>query len=774
MKTILRSIVALIAIATLATGNMGAATTPKNPKVPNQYSAGRISAIPAKGKLTGKENTTKRMQAVVSEEMRAKTALARKNATELYTVKVVFDGEQEMPYIAIYNEGFFEETSYEVWSGLADPKTYYFNVPAGTYDICTNGWFNLDGSNEYVLGTLVRENIVVDKDVEETLSQTELTEQAQIRPRLRNGEYVEIPSGYYTEEGEFILDESKANATGVSHVYAFFKEGCESVMMGFSVAEFYNSETAERFSEKYLYNKVSDDYHFVSAWFVSAKEGDTEYSVTDLREFKTGEYTNYIDGFVEYPFPEFAHTPLYTDTSIEKYNTNVKGSVWLNNVLFGSGSAMLESESPKVFCSVQPTTSENLDLKGVITAASLDVDSTYIEIIDIGDGNIWEEEIRIQCGIISLPAYYNGEKWEYVNQNHSECGNFSFQIPADGGEIVEYPGVAAYSFCEDEITAPFGNSAPILAHMIQKVPISETETALYFTPNAYIGRYGELRQSDQMNLKSEVYLSGEKIFEGSAIILDNWIWEFAFDGHEKGELELVYTNNNVRVDDVDGFNITKVKVDERNQDCFAPTTQMLIFKDDKGVITDRFDKAENGVIEFSAGDFNFTTENNSSFYTCAPLTVKVEYAPYGTTNFAELNVVEVPENYYMPGFGYFYRGSLADVNVPSENGWFDLRFTLTDEAGNSMEQRVSPAFHINELASVERVVKENNVTFLTTNNAVHAVGADIAGIELYAVDGRKIASSAGSTVSTMGYKGVVIARATDVSGASSVARLYVK
>ncbi len=770
MKKLLHSFIALIAMATLAVGNIEAAITAKNLKLQNQFLEDRITALPIKGELTGNENKTMRMRAVVPDELRAKSARAAQEAEELHTVKVIYDGEEEMPFICIYNKDYYEEATYKGWMASENFKTYCFEVPAGTYDISINMYVN----SAMCFGLMVHENIVVDKDVENTFSATEFTQQVLLKPRLRNGDYAAVRTGYFAADGEFIMDDSKANSNGIAHQYAFFKDACPYIFIGFSIYDYFETETNEPFSEKLLYNEFSGDYHFVSAWIVSTKEDEFEFSVTDLREFKSDDYSNYIDGFVEYPFPEYSHTPLYTEDSIEQYKTAVEGCVWVNDVMLGGNSALFESESPKVYCSVQPATSQNLDLKGVITTTYLDVDKTVKEVFDLGDGYVEEFETKVNYGTISLPAFYNGTNWEYVNQNHSECGNYSFQVPADGSDIIEYPGLPAYSFMEDEITAPFGNSAPILSHMMQLTQISETDKALYFAPNAYIGRYGEVRQSDQVNLKSEVYLDGEKIFESTPEnTLENWIWQFAFDGHEKGELELVYTNNNVRVDDVDGFNITNVKVDERKDDPFAPTTQMLIFKDRNGVITDRFDKAENGIVEFSAGDFNYVVEDYSGYYTCAPITVKLEYAPYGTTDFAELNVEEVPENYYMPGFGYFYRGSLADVDAMSANGWYDLRFTLTDEAGNSMEQHLSPAFKISELSSIEEVVEDDDASFRVVNDEVRALGTDVASLEIYAIDGRKIASAAGSSASTQGYKGVVIARSTTTTGTTTT-RLYVK
>lgn len=45
----------------------------------------------------------------------------------------------------------------------------------------------------------------------------------------------------------------------------------------------------------------------------------------------------------------------------------------------------------------------------------------------------------------------------------------------------------------------------------------------------------------------------------------------------------------------------------------------------------------------------------------------IEYAPYGEDMFMPFEVEGIPENYYMPGFGYFYRG-MGIVKVTSKTG----------------------------------------------------------------------------------------------------------
>ncbi|MDE5644717.1 MAG: hypothetical protein K2I45_03650 [Muribaculaceae bacterium] len=93
-----------------------------------------------------------------------------------------------------------------------------------------------------------------------------------------------------------------------------------------------------------------------------------------------------------------------------------------------------------------------------------------------------------------------------------------------------------------------------------------------------------------------------------------------------------------------------------------------------------------------------------------------------------LEVTEIPELYFMPGYGHFYRGSLGSVNRGSSNGWFDIRISMKDAAGNCQLQTISPAFKVESLAGVD------------------AVRGDIASVK---VDGRNIIAPAGSAIFTM-------------------------
>lgn len=114
----------------------------------------------------------------------AKQNKALKEGEPLYTVKCVFKGE-DMPYFAIYNPDFFLESRKGVWFEQEETDTYYFQVPAGTYDVFTHYYSYVEDMSGFA--NIVHEDIVVDGDTEVEFSAEELTEKVVIKPMLRDG-----------------------------------------------------------------------------------------------------------------------------------------------------------------------------------------------------------------------------------------------------------------------------------------------------------------------------------------------------------------------------------------------------------------------------------------------------------------------------------------------------------------------------------------------------------------------------------------------------------
>lgn len=234
---------------------------------------------------------------------------------------------------------------------------------------------------------------------------------------------------------------------------------------------------------------------------------------------------------------------------------------------------------------------------------------------------------------------------------------------------------------------------------------------------------------------------------------EEWAKQWYKNQHAKGKMKYKFINSNINVDGIPGKNITEVTYDENCSDIFAPTMQMLQFSSTNNEIKDRFESGQEGVLEFSCGGFS-----RGGIEVSAPASVKVEYAPYGTSDFFNLPVYEVPEYYYMPGLGYYYRGSLETVKAASPNGWFDLRITLTDSVGNMQRQVISPAFKVSSLTGIRDVVLQNGVSIYAVKSQIYINGIDNPSVDIYDLSGRHIISTNGNQVETSLAPGIYIVK----------------
>lgn len=680
--------IALFLSLTISALTMSAATPAESPFVMGKRTA-TVTAHTEAGKTI---NVNKPVRHKISPRMAERTADALRAADKLYNVTVTLEGNDTRPEFFIYNENLYINGE----NDEENPMTCVFQVPAGTYDAAVNFW-----SKEHsTWGYLFKEQFEVNSDMSVTLSEQEITETIVFYPTLKDGRKATLPVMVDWETGE--MDSSNATADYIGLDYILYRDGCEPFCTGVLQDRY---QTDAEGGLKFCTNKTSDKYNIAALAFVKNNDGNIEVTFSDIKGFTTKTAQSYNKDFVEYKAPDFFHTPLYDKEGIEGLTTLVGAVYWKDDYQLGGGGLYME-KVPKIEVAQQPMP----DIKVAVMTGNVDVDK-FVEYEM--DGKIYKE--RLTSVVKSLPAVYNDGKWNYVNRGHSECGNFSYQIP-EQGEVVEYPGHPRFSFSADEINGKMANSAPLLITM-QQINKYGDYTFRMADPQAYIGRYGEVRLPDRLNLSTVVNLDGKKVFDSAdGTSYNEWLFNHDFEG-PAGVMDITFENRNVMVDKVvEGSNIAHLHYDENSADGIAPTPQMLMFRNTRDEITDRFEKAEDGVIELACADFVWHNEGepaegyNKFYFTAQPCDVKVEAAAYQTDNFKEIAVEEVPELFFMPGFGYFYRGSLAGVEANSANSWYDLRLTVADAAGNYLTQTLSPAFAIGEYAAITTVSAADTAT----------------------------------------------------------------
>ena len=266
--------------------------------------------------------------------------------------------------------------------------------------------------------------------------------------------------------------------------------------------------------------------------------------------------------------------------------------------------------------------------------------------------------------IVGLPILGDASGTEYVNFGYELWLGYSM---LQNGKQKIYPGHPVFSFTKKQGAFEYGNSCPILS--IITIPDKKTILLTY----TYLGRYGEVRQTDA---KEESSLHQNKVVEGDVV-------------HH------VITNTNVQVDNASGYNETTLDYNTSRSDFVPPVLQMLRFVDSKGIINDHFESGSEGYVEFAAGDFDHIDNGKGlGYWECKQNNVeaKLYYSEHGSNRWRTLDIDLIPSNYWAQGFGDFFRGELSQV--AGKGGWFDLLVDLKDLSNNTQKQILSPAFYI--------------------------------------------------------------------------------
>lgn len=627
------------------------------------------------------------------------------------TFNLVYDPAKFLPPYAgvtIINEKYKNQS---MWMG-SDIITA--TVPPGTYDFAVC-FLSMEKSNQY---WVIREQIDVTEDVSFTLSAEEAVNHISFVNYGPDGNVLQhgLLGGYDEETWEpIILEEGNVRITEIDNI-VYLKGVGNLGLNSNTVTDAWPEELRTLPFSEYFVNDVSDRYVFTQSrtcnngpeiWYLS-------YFSTD--DVHAGTLENNPEDYVlcedNYQFSPHGQGELGYGAGITVYN--IENGNLSNWVTLSSGddtsAKQGDTYSIDVYNSIpfEDPSYESLNLL---------VGNQFIDYYGIVY-NPWGQEYYGIAGQTVATAYtFNNGQRVFHNIGHFDSNG----IPSGkNGALTEYGGIinqvlpaqAAFTYPAEDRLGVVGDNCPINAVNVRNF-YNEYQGDVMSFVNNYVGRYGESRLCDDAETTLTFKFNGE-IIEDPA----NW------SPDSKGTWEFTVTNTNIVVDGLQGENKTVVYFDETNEESACPGIEMLHFRSEAG-ITDRFATATEGVMEFMGGafKFNYYPELWNGVYECLPMDVTVEYSPYGDGNWTALTVEEVPELFQMPGWGYFYRASLADVTGKATKGWFDVRFMLQDEAGNWQEQVVSPAFRIDDLIST----------------AVEEVAATTAReVARYSVDGRQL------------------------------------
>lgn len=649
-------------------------------------------------------------------------------------VKVTFELQnytgRGMCQIRIFNESF----SHDVYT----KDTESISIPSGIYDVISLiGREDSEGTLYNCL--VIKEQINVQEGMTIVLSADMADQRIEVKNYGPNGEILKFPLGHPDYEAmEWVIDDEGDIDIIDCDYNIFLKE--VGWVFGFShmVSGEYTFNPERRTPNNldwFINGDVSDRFLFTQTRVSMNAQTKTYY----VSHFSTD---NVLCGVVENNPQNYImnqETWKYTPDGKDRAGCGsmmevamVYDNLFANYTALGVYNPELDKETEfPVYVNVpkQDAIDSNLEL--------------YLNqnIYDGADYNEATGQYNYDNCSVELP-YFQFENGEKLYTNLGPHSNFAFtndmmNVMTDYmGEkqmkqrLTPYP---PFSFMESAKSGVFGDNCPISILML-KYRSNHGSYQAHLEP-MYIGRYGETRWCDNNSWSWEATYNGEAI-----TTIDEW------NAQQEGVYGFTFRDANVEVDGLEGENITTVNYDTSREDCIPPTLTMLQFRNTNGNVTDRYSSANDGIMEMTAADFNcqFMPDYKGAIYECNPISITVEYAPYDKDVWVEMEIEEIPENYNEKGWGYFYRGSLKDVEGAGEKGWFDLRFTMVDAAGNTHVQTVSPAFRIDD--KVDTGIGDNNQYTITNKQ------------EVYDLMGRKVGN--GSRLLDNGYcnKGISIVR----------------
>lgn len=361
--------------------------------------------------------------------------------------------------------------------------------------------------------------------------------------------------------------------------------------------------------------------------------------------------------------------------------------------------------------------------------------------------------------------------YEFTNFSASPDATGIHAIDSNGEEVYyDYPGHPALRIPLKDGPAGYvyGNSAPINTVNVQ-IYAREDGFVTMFTPE-YRGLMGEIREADLLYLNATAYLNGE-------FAADMTTWNDFWSGVPGEDSSDVYTavisnNKNVVVDGNAGYNVTSLEFSYGREDKCPPVIQILRVNDSQGRFSQYFGSMSEMKAYVCVGDYNWSETSEGTFYNYEsnPVDLKVEIMRHGIEGapWIELETSHVAENDNIAGYGLFFECKALESEA-YETGWYDMRITAKDNAGNRNIQEFGPVFNISS---------ETGVGSVDSGNAIECIGAgiyvaqdDAAEWKVYAIDGSVVYESIGRRVDLSSLPSGVYLLRTFIDGKANAMKI---
>lgn len=640
-----------------------------------------------------------------------KSSMSKRMSTETFTVTFVYDYDPNKAApisLTIYNA----EQGVLAVDKTGKSATFTAQIPKGTYDM--HAMFKGKPTGSY---TVFKENVVIDKDTTLSFNKEEATIPFIFKVFDESGTQLSLDK----YEGGVVAEQGNVNSYRSYSFFALRDLGVVHTIIG-------GSYRIKGYDVDFYMSPVSDRFALLHACNMRSKANNQTYFFkfeTPLNAAATLESK-----------PE--HLKAYK----QKFTPTLAGQAEPTSHIYGN--RVWCTYNGKVLLSAKAE-NKNMVLENNETVFHIDLPEPagkgFAVMVNPMMGDTYNATNKQYKHIIGLPVTGNAEEGlSFVDYGYDILDGFI--IPVGGGNATVYPGNPALSWKEHGEEYIYGNNCPLLS--IKSKDYDGKTTKLL----TYLGRYGESYETYKSTVAKSQQADGEFIDE-------------------------TFVQENVKVDEMEGKNVTIVHRLKSGSDITAPSVQMLRFvaapsqagSTSDGVITDRLTAAD-GSLEFVAGDMQYHHDPDHAlnrYYECKPISsVEVSCAKHGTDAWSRLNAEEIPEKYFMPGFGYFYRASLASLDGADE--WYDLRIKLTDEVGNVHTQTLMPAFFIKAGTSglTELDLPSDDISC----EGGYVLTGKLSSIVILSLDGKPVRKRASGRKVYVGdlLKGIYLVMATDSDG----------
>ena len=259
----------------------------------------------------------------------------------------------------------------------------------------------------------------------------------------------------------------------------------------------------------------------------------------------------------------------------------------------------------------------------------------------------------------------------------------------------------------------------------------------------YFGDNGCIRKSDECAIVT-IDAGGDVVFNDSLYMFNlNYITPIM----DPCAVAIEITNNYHVNDGIEKPNITRISLDLNRDDAMPPTMTILQVMNAENVENVYLPDYANAHINFAAGDFE---PHDAGFWYDKILykgkpSVEVYYSTE-SKDWTALDYTEVEDMFHV-NYGNYFTIELSQLDESVLNQWVNLKFVVTDEAGNSQVQELSNVFYVgqqtsvNEVTTLAHTVYPNPFTNEVRINAAEAVNGN-ASISVFNVLGEQVISKA--------------------------------